>query len=57
MTACTCILGEPDDLRDFVHAINEKIKPIHIEIKKGVSEHDGSNYFILINTLENEMTR
>ncbi|KAL3869497.1 hypothetical protein ACJMK2_042171 [Sinanodonta woodiana] len=43
-------------LTEFVITINNNIKPFHMEIKKGVSEEDGSNYYGLVNISESSIT-
>lgn len=35
-------------LLEFVLAINENLLSFHMQIKKGVSEEDGSNYYGLV---------
>ncbi|XP_069128776.1 non-structural maintenance of chromosomes element 1 homolog [Argopecten irradians] len=44
-------------LLDFVRTINMKIRPFHMEIKKGVSEGEGASYYCLVCTNESAITR
>lgn len=44
-------------LVQFIHVISDHIAPFHLDVKKGVSEEDGSNFYCLINNVENYITR
>ncbi|XP_060085662.1 non-structural maintenance of chromosomes element 1 homolog [Ylistrum balloti] len=44
-------------LLDFVRTINMKIRPFHMEIKKGVSEDEGVSYYCLVCTNESAITK
>ena len=41
-------LEEASDLVEFVNTINDNIKPIHLEIKKAVSEESGKQSYCLV---------
>ncbi|KAK2167679.1 hypothetical protein LSH36_25g03061 [Paralvinella palmiformis] len=48
----------PDEgLAEFVKVINAAIKPIHLEIRKAISEDTGSHCYGLVNTRESEITK
>lgn len=44
-------------LAEFTLHINSNIKPYHMEIKKGIDENDGTNFYCLINLQENDVSR
>ncbi|KAL5017578.1 hypothetical protein ScPMuIL_007167 [Solemya velum] len=44
-------------LLEFVLTINNNLRQFHMEIKKGVSEEDGSNFYGLVNMSDNNITR
>ncbi|GFO03100.1 non-structural maintenance of chromosomes element 1-like protein [Plakobranchus ocellatus] len=41
----------------FMRMINQRIAPINLEIRKGVEEEDGENYYVLANTVETPISR
>lgn len=47
---------EDDQLAAFVLTINNRIKPMHLEIKKGVCEQSEVHYYGLVNTAESDIT-
>lgn len=47
---------ERQQLVDFVHLINNCIKPYGMEIKKVIDEYDGANCYCLVNTTESNIT-
>ncbi|ESO87581.1 hypothetical protein LOTGIDRAFT_127737 [Lottia gigantea] len=42
---------------EFVITVNNSIKPFHMEIKKGFSEEDGTNYYCLVSTSDTGITK
>ncbi|XP_041358755.1 non-structural maintenance of chromosomes element 1 homolog [Gigantopelta aegis] len=44
-------------LAEFVRTINSNLHPLHMEIKKGVNEDDGSNYYGLVSISESQITK
>lgn len=49
--------ADKDQLGEFVQTINLCIKPLSLEIKKGIGEHNGKSYYTLVNTSEQDITR
>ncbi|XP_064622689.1 non-structural maintenance of chromosomes element 1 homolog [Lineus longissimus] len=45
------------NLAEFVNVINTNIKHFHLEIRKGISEDNGTNYYGLVNDVENSITK
>ncbi|CAH1773260.1 unnamed protein product [Owenia fusiformis] len=45
------------NLGQFVQEINRNIKPVGIEIKKGLSEFTGSSYYALVNTYDSDFLK
>ncbi|XP_076441281.1 non-structural maintenance of chromosomes element 1 homolog isoform X3 [Babylonia areolata] len=41
----------------FIRTINTEILPFHLEVKKGICEQDSTNYYCLVNNVENNITR
>ncbi|KAL8573976.1 hypothetical protein ACOMHN_029423 [Nucella lapillus] len=41
----------------FIRTINTSIMPFHLEVKKGICEEDSTNYYCLVNNVENNITR
>ncbi|XP_034044339.1 non-structural maintenance of chromosomes element 1 homolog [Thalassophryne amazonica] len=46
-----------DRLAEFIVTINSKLHPIFMEIRKGMSEVNGFQYYALVNMVENDVTR
>ncbi|XP_048465248.1 non-structural maintenance of chromosomes element 1 homolog isoform X4 [Rhincodon typus] len=46
-----------DQLDEFIKNINTHLQPLFMEIRKGMSEDDGQQYYALINLAETEITR
>ncbi|GAB1610778.1 non-structural maintenance of chromosomes element 1 homolog [Argonauta hians] len=46
-----------EQLANFVTVINNNIRPFHLNILKGFDEDDGTNYYCLVNTCDNGITR
>ncbi|KAK0156339.1 Non-structural maintenance of chromosomes element 1 [Merluccius polli] len=46
-----------DKLDEFIDAINAKLEPMYMSIRKGSSEDDGMQYYALVNTANTELTR
>lgn len=42
---------------ELIRTINASILPFHLEVKKGICEDDGTNYYCLVNNVENNITR
>ncbi|XP_072240634.1 non-structural maintenance of chromosomes element 1 homolog [Leuresthes tenuis] len=47
----------PDKLDDFIDTINSKLQPMFMQIRKGMSEDNGQQYYALVNTAETDVTR
>ncbi|KAM6939529.1 non-structural maintenance of chromosomes element 1 homolog [Xenentodon cancila] len=47
----------PDKLDDFIDLINSKLQPMFMQIRKGMSEDNGHQYYVLVNMAETEVTR
>ncbi|KAM9314437.1 non-structural maintenance of chromosomes element 1 homolog isoform 2-T4 [Pholidichthys leucotaenia] len=47
----------PDKLEDFINVINAKLQTMFMEIRKGMSEDDGFQYYALVNTADTDVTR
>uniref|UniRef100_A0A3Q3JCQ0 Non-structural maintenance of chromosomes element 1 homolog n=1 Tax=Monopterus albus TaxID=43700 RepID=A0A3Q3JCQ0_MONAL len=47
----------PDKLDDFIDTINSKLQPMFMQIRKGMSEDSGQQYYALVNMSETEVTR
>ncbi|XP_067859152.1 non-structural maintenance of chromosomes element 1 homolog isoform X2 [Heptranchias perlo] len=46
-----------DQLDEFIKNINGHLQPLFMEIRKGMSEDDGRQYYALVNLAETEITR
>ncbi|KAF0037626.1 hypothetical protein F2P81_010500 [Scophthalmus maximus] len=46
-----------DKLDDFIAAINSKLQPMFMQIRKGMSEDNGQQYYALVNMAETDVTR
>ncbi|XP_076023409.1 non-structural maintenance of chromosomes element 1 homolog [Genypterus blacodes] len=46
-----------DKLDEFIDTINSKLQPMYMQIRKGMSEDDGHQYYALVNMAETEVTR
>ncbi|CAN9510111.1 unnamed protein product [Ophioblennius macclurei] len=46
-----------DKLESFIETINSKLQPLFMQIRKGMSEDDGNQYYVLVNTAETDITR
>ncbi|XP_069544276.1 non-structural maintenance of chromosomes element 1 homolog isoform X1 [Brachyistius frenatus] len=47
----------PDRLDHFIDTINSKLQPMFMQIRKGISENNGDQYYALVNMAETEVTR
>ncbi|XP_015228108.1 PREDICTED: non-structural maintenance of chromosomes element 1 homolog [Cyprinodon variegatus] len=47
----------PDRLEEFIEAINSRLQPMFMQIRKGMSEEDGQQHYALVNTAETDITR
>ncbi|XP_008315729.1 non-structural maintenance of chromosomes element 1 homolog isoform X1 [Cynoglossus semilaevis] len=47
----------PDQLDNFINAINSKLQPLFMQIRKGMSEESGQQHYALVNMAETEVTR
>ncbi|XP_045902195.1 non-structural maintenance of chromosomes element 1 homolog isoform X1 [Micropterus dolomieu] len=47
----------PDKLDDFIETINSKLQPMFMQIRKGMSEDNGQQYYALVNMAETDVTR
>ncbi|XP_066530653.1 non-structural maintenance of chromosomes element 1 homolog [Hoplias malabaricus] len=47
----------PDRLDDFIDIINAHLQPMFMQIRKGMSEDDGLQYYALVNMAETDITR
>ncbi|XP_078022107.1 non-structural maintenance of chromosomes element 1 homolog isoform X2 [Epinephelus lanceolatus] len=47
----------PDKLDDFIDTINSKLQPMFMQIRKGMSEDSGHQYYALVNMAETDVTR
>ncbi|KAH9523627.1 Non-structural maintenance of chromosomes element 1 [Bulinus truncatus] len=45
-----------DEILKLVLSTNEAIAPFNLEIKKGIQEDDGANFYCLVNTVETPIT-
>nr|KAG5709536.1 hypothetical protein BaRGS_001586 [Batillaria attramentaria] len=41
----------------FIRTISDHVSPFHLDIRKGVSEDDGTNFYCLVNNVENHITK
>ncbi|XP_063270379.1 non-structural maintenance of chromosomes element 1 homolog [Prinia subflava] len=48
---------EHDKLDDFIGTINSKLQPLSMQIRKGVSQDDGTTHYALVNLAENEIAK
>lgn len=46
-----------DKLDDFIATINSALQPMFMQIRKGMSEDSGQQYFALVNMAETDITR
>ncbi|XP_039672120.1 non-structural maintenance of chromosomes element 1 homolog isoform X1 [Perca fluviatilis] len=47
----------PDKLDDFIETINSKLQPMFMQIRKGMSEDNGHQFYALVNMAETDVTR
>ncbi|XP_029137744.1 non-structural maintenance of chromosomes element 1 homolog isoform X2 [Labrus bergylta] len=47
----------PDQLDDFIDTINSKLQPLFMQIRKGISEDSGHQYYALVNMAVTDVTR
>ncbi|XP_034544907.1 non-structural maintenance of chromosomes element 1 homolog isoform X3 [Notolabrus celidotus] len=47
----------PDQLKDFIDAINSQLQPLFMEIRKGKSEDTGQQFYALVNMAMTDVTR
>ncbi|KAK5866203.1 hypothetical protein PBY51_020412 [Eleginops maclovinus] len=47
----------PDKLDDFIETINSKLQPMFMNIRKGMSEESGDQFYALVNMAETHVTR
>uniref|UniRef100_A0A8C7YCK6 Non-structural maintenance of chromosomes element 1 homolog n=1 Tax=Oryzias sinensis TaxID=183150 RepID=A0A8C7YCK6_9TELE len=47
----------PDKLDEFIDTINSKLQPMFMQIRKGMSEVNGHQYYVLVNMAETDVTR
>ncbi|XP_071359470.1 non-structural maintenance of chromosomes element 1 homolog isoform X3 [Trachinotus anak] len=47
----------PDKLDEFIETINSKLQPMFMQIRKGMSEDSGQQYYALVNMAETDVTR
>ncbi|KAM3623987.1 uncharacterized protein V6R79_017775 [Siganus canaliculatus] len=47
----------PDKLDDFINTINSHLQPMFMQIRKGMSEDTGRQYYALVNMAETDVTR
>uniref|UniRef100_A0A096MD80 Non-structural maintenance of chromosomes element 1 homolog n=1 Tax=Poecilia formosa TaxID=48698 RepID=A0A096MD80_POEFO len=47
----------PDKLDEFIEAINSRLQPMFMQIRKGMSEENGHQYYALVNMAETDITR
>ncbi|XP_032419501.1 non-structural maintenance of chromosomes element 1 homolog isoform X1 [Xiphophorus hellerii] len=47
----------PDRLDEFIEAINSRLQPMFMQIRKGMSEENGRQYYALVNMAETDITR
>ncbi|XP_022235247.1 non-structural maintenance of chromosomes element 1 homolog isoform X1 [Limulus polyphemus] len=45
------------ELSQNINSINKHIKPLHMEIRKGLAEDTGMQYYALVNTTESSISR
>ncbi|XP_059172233.1 non-structural maintenance of chromosomes element 1 homolog [Physella acuta] len=57
MTECGVQIDSTDEMLKCVHTANEAIAPFNLEIKKGIQEDDGANFYCLVNTVETPISR
>ncbi|XP_053712891.1 non-structural maintenance of chromosomes element 1 homolog isoform X2 [Synchiropus splendidus] len=48
---------DPENLDNFVSAINAKLQPLSMQIRKGLSEEKGDQHYALVNMTENDVTK
>lgn len=41
----------PDKLEDFIDTINSRLQPMFMQIRKGMSENNGLQYYALVSDL------
>ncbi|MEQ2258114.1 hypothetical protein XENORESO_007341 [Xenotaenia resolanae] len=46
-----------DKLDEFIEAINSRLQPMFMQIRKGMSEENGLQYYALVNMAETDITR
>ncbi|KAL0992840.1 hypothetical protein UPYG_G00099240 [Umbra pygmaea] len=46
-----------DHLDEFIEVINAQLQPMFMQIRKGMSEEDGLQYYALVNMAETDVTR
>ncbi|KAF7653710.1 hypothetical protein LDENG_00079220 [Lucifuga dentata] len=46
-----------DKLDEFIDTINSKLQPMFMQIRKGMSEDNGQQFYALVNMTETEVTR
>ncbi|XP_020613730.1 non-structural maintenance of chromosomes element 1 homolog [Orbicella faveolata] len=49
--------SSPENFETFLETVNRNLKPLYMEIRRGVSEEDGSNNYGLVNTTEDEQSK
>ncbi|XP_042293661.1 non-structural maintenance of chromosomes element 1 homolog [Sceloporus undulatus] len=47
----------PERLDEFVAALNARLQPLSMEIRKGLAEEDGRAFYAMVNLAENEVTK
>lgn len=47
----------PENFANFLDAINKSLRPLDMEIRRGISEDDGSVHYGLVNTAEDEHSK
>ncbi|XP_053132473.1 non-structural maintenance of chromosomes element 1 homolog isoform X2 [Hemicordylus capensis] len=46
-----------DRLDDFIQVVNAQLRPLSMEVRKGLAEEDGRTYHALVNLAETEVTK
>lgn len=51
------VQGDPERLNDFIDTINARLQSMFMQIRRGMSEDNGHQYYALVTTAETEITR
>lgn len=54
---CCELHGGQEKIDDFINVVNTHLQPLFMHIRKGMSEEDGQEHFVLVNMAETDITR